>query len=116
MRMKKWKQISHPLGTCFILLILFFLRFGALGYLVLESLNSPGNAGMMDVRLALEWVQRNIHNFGGNAHNVTVFGESSGAVSAGLLMLSPLSEYYRAFYSSGIKTIRKAAVVKILAN
>ncbi|GFS20519.1 carboxylic ester hydrolase [Elysia marginata] len=76
-----------------VVVISMQFRFGALGYLVLESLNSPGNAGMMDVRMALEWVQRNVHLFGGNAHNVTVFGESSGAVSAGLLMLSSLGEY-----------------------
>ncbi|CAL1532702.1 unnamed protein product, partial [Lymnaea stagnalis] len=78
-------------------------RFGALGYFVLGSPDSPGNAGMMDLRMALEWVQRNIHSFGGNAHNVTLVGESSGAVSIGLLMLSSLGRglFNRAILQSG---------------
>ncbi|KAH9512733.1 hypothetical protein Btru_038050 [Bulinus truncatus] len=55
-------------------------RFGALGFFMLGSNDAPGNAGMMDIVLALQWIQTNIHFFGGNAHNVTLMGESSGAV------------------------------------
>uniref|UniRef100_A0A2C9JKE7 Carboxylic ester hydrolase n=1 Tax=Biomphalaria glabrata TaxID=6526 RepID=A0A2C9JKE7_BIOGL len=78
-------------------------RIGALGFLTFGSNEAPGNAGMMDLVMALQWVQTNIHSFGGNSHNVTLMGESSGAVSIGLLMLSSLSRelFHRAILQSG---------------
>lgn len=47
---------------------------------------------MKDMVLALQWVQRNIHNFGGDPNNVTIFGESAGAASIHYLVLSPLTK------------------------
>ncbi|KAJ5267304.1 hypothetical protein N7478_010112 [Penicillium angulare] len=47
------------------------------------------NAGFLDQRLALDWVQKNIHNFGGNASKVTVAGQSAGAYSVQQLLASP---------------------------
>ena len=49
------------------------------------------NYGLMDQQLALEWVQRNVETFGGDPHNVTIFGESGGAVDVKAHMASPLS-------------------------
>lgn len=64
-----------------------------LGFLSLEdsSLGVPGNAGMKDMVMALKWVQNNIKEFSGDPNNVTIFGESAGAVSVNLLMLSPMA-------------------------
>ncbi|KAK7486471.1 hypothetical protein BaRGS_00022272 [Batillaria attramentaria] len=78
-------------------------RVGVLGFLVLNTPGARGNAGMMDQRLGLEWVQRNIGYFGGNPHNVTIFGESAGASSVGLHLLSSLSRglFNRAILESG---------------
>ena len=52
---------------------------------------APGNYGMLDQLLALEFVQRNIANFGGDPNQVTIFGQSAGGASVGLHILSPLS-------------------------
>lgn len=53
--------------------------------------------------LALKWVQQNIANFGGNPKNVTIFGESAGAISAANHLVSPLSKglFQRIIFQSG---------------
>lgn len=62
------------------------------GFLSTEDDELPGNYGMKDQVLALKWVQKNIHIFGGNPKRVTIFGQSAGAVSVSLHMLSPMSK------------------------
>ncbi|KAJ8310284.1 hypothetical protein KUTeg_012149 [Tegillarca granosa] len=87
-------------------------RLGALGFLTLGVPEAPGNAGMFDQDMALNWIQRNIHHFGGNPHNVTLFGESAGAASVGLHLLSPLSrgKFHRAILQSGAPQANWATV------
>lgn len=70
-------------------------RLGALGFLSLPALDDmragvpSGSDGIRDQQLALHWVQDDIAAFGGDAHNVTLVGESAGAISACIHMLSP---------------------------
>ncbi|HEV7287646.1 carboxylesterase/lipase family protein [Sphingomonas sp.] len=70
-------------------------RLGILGYLAHPELSAEsqdgvsGNYGLLDQIAALNWVQRNIAAFGGNAGNVTIAGESAGALSVMYLMASP---------------------------
>lgn len=51
--------------------------------------NSPGNYGILDQAMALQWVYDNIKSFNGNPREITLFGPGAGAASAGLLMVAP---------------------------
>ena len=65
-------------------------RLGALGWLTADTLHAavPPNLGLQDQQLALQWVQGNIGAFGGDSAQVTLFGESAGAMSVGLHLFS----------------------------
>lgn len=60
------------------------------GFLSTLSPEIPGNAGVLDVILALEWVKSNIRYFGGNGDETLLFGQSSGAVMVSSLVISPI--------------------------
>ncbi|XP_066565473.1 cholinesterase isoform X2 [Amia ocellicauda] len=79
-------------------------RLGALGFLCFPGNNeAPGNVGLFDQRLALQWVNENIAAFGGNPESVTLFGESAGGASVNFHILSPGSHpfFLRAIMESG---------------
>jgi carboxylesterase type B len=65
-----------------VVLVTFNYRLGSIGFLSLKdpNLGVPGNAGLKDQTMALKWVQKNIEKFGGDAENVTIFGESVSVV------------------------------------
>jgi para-nitrobenzyl esterase len=79
-------------------------RLNALGYLYLpERFTDSGNAGQLDLIVALEWVQRNIAAFGGDPGNVTVFGQSGGGAKIATLMAMPAARglFHKAITMSG---------------
>ena len=83
-------------------------RVGPLGFLHLNELTdgripASGNEGLLDQVQALRWLRDNVASFGGDADNVTVFGESAGAMSIGaLLALAPARGLFqRAILISG---------------
>ena len=84
-------------------------RLGSLGFFAHPELakesghNASGNYGMMDAIAALQWVKKNISAFGGDPNNVTVAGESAGAMMVGALVGSPLAKglFHRAIAQSG---------------
>jgi para-nitrobenzyl esterase len=92
-----------------VILVTFNYRLGVLGFLSLKSLSREsangvsGNYGLLDQIAALKWVQRNIGAFGGDAQNVTIFGQSSGSISVSALVASPLAKglFHRAIGQSG---------------
>ena len=73
-----------------IILVVPQYRLGPLGFLAAGIDSAPGNAGLLDMVLALRWVRDNIVTFGGNPGRVTLFGQSSGAAAAALMLFSPL--------------------------
>ena len=80
-----------------VILVTINYRLGPLGFLALAELDaeSPdhvsGNYGLLDMAAALRWVHANAASFGGDAGNVTIFGQSAGALGVGAMMASPLA-------------------------
>jgi para-nitrobenzyl esterase len=83
-------------------------RLNVFGYLYLAQLGGAkyadsGNAGMLDIVLALRWVRDNIANFGGDPGNVTIFGQSGGGGKVSILMAMPAAKglFHKAIVESG---------------
>jgi para-nitrobenzyl esterase len=86
-------------------------RLGVLGFLDFADIGGDefqggGNAALLDVIQALEWVRDNALAFGGDPGNVTVFGESAGADHVQRLMVAPRAQglFHKAIIQSGILT------------
>lgn len=83
-------------------------RLNAFGYLYLARFGGPeladsGNAGQLDLVLALQWVRDNISEFGGDPGKVMVFGQSGGGAKIATLMAMPAAAglFHRAATMSG---------------
>ncbi|BBD03021.1 MULTISPECIES: carboxylesterase/lipase family protein [Sphingobium] len=82
-------------------------RLNALGYLYLAALDprfaDSGNAGQLDLILALRWVRENIASFGGDPANITVFGQSGGGAKIATMMAMPAAKglFHHAITMSG---------------
>ena len=76
-------------------------RMGIDGFLPIPD--APTNLGLRDMLAAIQWVQDNIRNFGGDPDNITLFGESAGAMAISDLIASPLAGglFKRAIVQSG---------------
>ena len=90
-------------------------RLGPLGFIALPELKDEagktGNYGLYDQLTAIQWVRHNIKSFGGDPDNITIMGQSAGAMSVQQHCLSPLSRglFHKAVMSSG------GGVVKVLS-
>ncbi len=71
-----------------VIIVSMNYRLGAFGFFSLGNYQSSGNLGIRDQRLALNWVYRNIDNFGGDPSKVTLFGHGAGAESVQLHLIS----------------------------
>jgi para-nitrobenzyl esterase len=100
-------------GTAFardgVVLVSFNYRLGNFGFFAFPALSRKaagaplGDYAFMDQIAALEWVRRNATSFGGDPHNVTIFGESAGGMSVNALLMSPLARglFAKAIIESG---------------
>ncbi|GIN94776.1 para-nitrobenzyl esterase [Siminovitchia terrae] len=94
-------------------------RCNVFGFMDLEEIGGPEysdskNLGILDQIQALKWIKENIGSFGGDANNITIFGESAGGSSVSLLMTIPEAKglFHKVIAQSGtfnfIKTNKMA--------
>ncbi|XP_073515807.1 fatty acyl-CoA hydrolase precursor, medium chain-like isoform X2 [Phyllobates terribilis] len=78
-------------------------RLGILGFISSGDKRLCGNYAFLDQVAALQWIQENIADFGGDPSSVTIFGESAGGISVSALVASPLAKglFHRAISESG---------------
>ncbi|MBN2074029.1 MAG: carboxylesterase/lipase family protein [Dehalococcoidales bacterium] len=95
-----------------IVLVSINYRLGVPGFLNLNEITggkipSTGNEGILDQVAALEWVQENIADFGGNPDNITIFGFSAGGMSIGTLLALPAAKglFHKAMNRSGAANV-----------
>uniref|UniRef100_A0A915BGM0 Carboxylic ester hydrolase n=1 Tax=Parascaris univalens TaxID=6257 RepID=A0A915BGM0_PARUN len=106
-----------------VILVSMNYRVSVFGFLYMGREEAPGNMGLWDQLLSLKWVHKNIDLFGGDAHRVTLFGESAGAAAVSMHLLSPKSAPYfqRAILQSGSATApwamesRQVAIARSIA-
>jgi para-nitrobenzyl esterase len=91
-----------------VVMVSLAYRLGPYGYLAhpelsRESGHGSGSYGIQDLVTGLQWVRANIAAFGGDPHNVTIFGHSAGSAAVSLLSASPLARglFHRAIAMSG---------------
>ncbi len=95
-----------------VVLVSLNYRLGLLGFFAHSELtreskrHASGNYGLMDQIAALKWVRDNVATFGGDARNVTLFGQSAGAVDVNVLMTSPIAAglFHKVIAESGTVT------------
>lgn len=87
-----------------VVLVVPQYRLGPLGFLSTQTDDIPGNAGLQDIVLSLQWCQMFITRFGGDPNRITLFGQSSGAALVSALILSskvPDSLFHKVILQSG---------------
>jgi len=94
---------GHFLAARGVIVVVPNYRLDSFGFLATPDHTIKGNMGMFDQALSLMWVRNNIIAFGGDANKVTIFGQSAGAGSSSLHMVSPFSQglYHQAIMESG---------------
>ncbi|CAH1789337.1 unnamed protein product [Owenia fusiformis] len=83
---------GHFMASKGVVVVTINYRLGFMGFLTTEDEHAPGNYGMLDQVMAMQWVQDNIARFDGDPNMVTLYGQSAGASSAALHVLSKRSK------------------------
>jgi para-nitrobenzyl esterase len=92
-----------------VMVVAINYRLGALGFLAhpalgVEDGQAVGNYGLLDQQMAINWVKRNAAAFGGDANNITIFGQSAGGTSVCAQLMSPAmaGQFQAAIIQSGV--------------
>lgn len=97
-------------------------RLGPLGFLAGDQVTANGswNVGLLDQRAAIDWVQQNIHFFGGDPEHVTIAGGSAGGASASLQMTmydgSTKPSFHAAILGNVFNCKRQSIVPNLMQN
>jgi len=86
---------GEPLASQGVVVVSINYRMGVFGFFAHPALSKEGvdgNQGLLDMVAALQWVKSNIGQFGGDANNVTIFGESAGGTAVCYLMVMPAAQ------------------------
>jgi para-nitrobenzyl esterase len=118
------RQDGTNLAKLGVVVVSMNYRLGIFGFFTHAELaaesekKTAGNYGLLDQVAALEWVQRNIGAFGGDANNVTIFGESAGSFSVSALMASPMAKglFHKVIGESGAAFENRDMPFKMLAE
>lgn len=94
---------KHIAQTGDVVIVSLAYRLGAFGFLYADDEKAPGNLGLHDMILGLQWVRDNAEKFGGNPNQVTLYGCSAGSMAIGSLILSPMTTglFHRAIMQGG---------------
>jgi para-nitrobenzyl esterase len=86
-----------------VVVVTIDFRLGVFGFFAHPGLPGSGSFGLQDQQAALRWVRANAAAFGGDPHNVTLFGESGGGIGVCTQLTSPTSEglFDKAILQSG---------------
>jgi para-nitrobenzyl esterase len=103
-----------------VIVVTFNYRLASLGFLSHPALtaesrdHASGNYGLMDQQLALRWVRENIAHFGGDADNVTLFGESAGGLGVHANLVSPTAAglFHKAIIESGAYSLAQPTLAE----
>nr|XP_037278500.1 acetylcholinesterase-1-like isoform X1 [Rhipicephalus microplus] len=116
---------SNLAPTADVVFVTFNYRVNIFGFLSLENSELQGNMGLWDQNLVLKWVRANIAYFGGDASDVTLWGQSAGGASVGFHAVSPHSKglFKRIIMQSGTPALtilnvshRRAARITAIAD
>jgi para-nitrobenzyl esterase len=108
--LKDYYDYSKLAAAKGVVVVAINYRLGGLGWFTHPAIqgeqsgtDQTSNFGQLDIIQSLKWVRDNIAGFGGDAENVTIFGESAGAHNVYALLASPLAEglFHRAIAQSG---------------
>jgi para-nitrobenzyl esterase len=111
--LKDYYDFTRLVASKEVVVVTTNYRLGALGWFthpaiqdLQQGLDKTSNFGLLDIIEALKWVRTNISRFGGDAGNVTVFGESAGGHNIFALLASPLANglFHKAIAQSGYTT------------
>ncbi|GMS83096.1 hypothetical protein PENTCL1PPCAC_5271, partial [Pristionchus entomophagus] len=111
-------NICENIVTRDVLFITIHYRIGYLGFMTTGDAACPGNNGLWDQVAALKWINENAEAFGGNKNNITLVGQSAGAVSIDMLHISPHSTnlFHKRLQQAGSTNCRWAVNQKMPAH